>query len=287
MTVPIKKVLACVDGSAYLDSVCQHARWAAMMQQAPVHVLHVQTPFQQWISPSNYPNTMGAPVPGELFEQFNQLEQDHAKLEKQRGAFVIQRAETLLADANVTIETTQVIGELVDAVSTYADATSMVVIGKRGEDIHDTNKYLGANLEPVVRATHGSVLVCAPQYTPIKRVVIAYDGSANSYKALEYVIKHPLFADVECHLVGVSAESDRDTLQLDKAAGILRQTHHNVHVYHTDGFVEDVLHEYINQHDINLLLMGAYSHSTLRSMFIGSTTNAMLQSCPVSVLLFH
>jgi nucleotide-binding universal stress UspA family protein len=92
---------------------------------------------------------------------------------------------------------------------------------------------------------------------------------------------------VECHLVGVSAESDRDTLQLDKAAGILGQTHHNVQVYHTDGFVEDVLREYIGSHDIHLLLMSAYSHSTLRSMFIGSTTNAMLQSCPVSVLLFH
>jgi len=230
---------------------------------------------------------MGAPVPGELFEQFNQLEQDHAKLEKQRGAFVIAKAKELLVDANVPVEATQVIGELADAVSTYADTTSMVVIGKRGEDVHDSNKYLGANLEPVVRATHGSVLVCAPQYTPITRVAIAYDGSANAYKALEYVIKHPLFAGVEFHLVGVAPINERDTLQLEKAAGILRQTHHNVQVYYGDGFVEDVLREYIGQHDINLLLMGAYSHSTLRSMFIGSTTNAMLQSCPVSVLLFH
>ena len=287
MTVPIKKVLACVDGSAYLDSVCQHARWAAMLQHAPVQILHVQTPFQQWISPSNYPNPMGAPLPSELFDQFNQLEHDHAKLEQQRGAFVIAKSQALLADANVPIEATQVIGELADAVNTYADTTSMVVIGKRGEDVHEANKYLGANLEPVVRATHGSVLVCAPQYTPITRVAIAYDGSANAYKALEYVIKHPLFAGIEFHLVGVASTSERDTLQLEKAAGILRQTHHNVQVYYGDGFVEDVLREYIAQHDINLLLMGAYSHSTLRSLFIGSTTNAMLQSCPVSVLLFH
>ncbi|MCX6015804.1 MAG: universal stress protein [Chloroflexales bacterium] len=286
MTVPIKKVLACVDGSAYLGSVCQHAGWAAMMQQVPLRVLHVQTPFQQWISPSNYPNTMGAPMPSELFEQFNQLEQAHKKLEQQRGAFVIQKAKMMLADVNVPIEMIQVVGTLVDAVGTYADSTN-VVIGKRGEDFHDYHQYLGANLEPLIRATHGSVLVCAPQYTKVERLVIAYDGSANSYKALEFVINHPLFANVECHLVGVSAETDRASLQLDKAAGILRQTHHNVVVSHSDGFFDDVLREYIGFHNINLLLMGAYSHSTIRSMFIGSTTNAMLQSCPVSVLLFH
>jgi len=37
----------------------------------------------------------------------------------------------------------------------------------------------------------------------------------------------------------------------------------------------------------DLLVMGAYGHSRIRSLIIGSTTTAMIRSCKVSVVLIR
>ena len=38
---------------------------------------------------------------------------------------------------------------------------------------------------------------------------------------------------------------------------------------------------------VNLLVMGAYGHSRIRSLIIGSTTSEMIRSCLVPVMLFR
>jgi nucleotide-binding universal stress UspA family protein len=43
----------------------------------------------------------------------------------------------------------------------------------------------------------------------------------------------------------------------------------------------------IEQEGYDLLAMGAYSHSRLRSLFIGSTTTEMVRSCKVPVVIFR
>lgn len=287
MTVSTKQVLVCVDGSPYMDSVCQYAAWVAKSLQAPVRVMNVRTPYQNWASPATYPDAVAPTLPSELLEQFAQLERDHNKLELQRSNLIIQKAQSSLQASGLVVEISQPIGSLVDAVGEVVDETSMIVIGKRGEQAGYATGHLGSNLERVVRAAHVPVLVAAVKYTPIKRIVLAYDGGANANIALDYIVKHPMFAGVDCHLVGVGPESARNDLHMAKASGVLQQSHHDVHVHYEDGNVDDVLGNYIVAHNIDMLLMGAYSHSSLRNLFIGSTTNAMLQSCPVSVLLFR
>jgi nucleotide-binding universal stress UspA family protein len=223
----------------------------------------------------------------ELLAQFAQLERDHNTLELQRSNMVIHNAQALLSTSGLVVDVAQPVGELVDAVSEMADDTRIIVIGKRGEQAGYATGHLGSNLERVVRAAHVPVLVAAVKYTPVTRIALAYDGGANANIALDYIVKHAMFAGVECHLIGVGPESTRNELPMAKAAGILAQSHHSVHVHYQEGQVDDVLGNYIVTHNIDMLLMGAYSHSPLRNLFIGSTTNAMLQSCPVSVLLFR
>ena len=50
---------------------------------------------------------------------------------------------------------------------------------------------------------------------------------------------------------------------------------------------EKVIADYVAGHAINLLLMGAYGHSRIRHLVIGSTTIQLLRSIQVPVLLFR
>ena len=53
------------------------------------------------------------------------------------------------------------------------------------------------------------------------------------------------------------------------------------------GQPEAVISQFVESQGIGLLVMGAYGHSRIRSLIIGSTTTEMLRSCKVPVVLFR
>ena len=50
--------------------------------------------------------------------------------------------------------------------------------------------------------------------------------------------------------------------------------------------MEPALHAYQEEHDIDILVMGAYGHSRIRQFLVGSTTTTMLKTAkkPLVVL---
>jgi len=161
------------------------------------------------------------------------------------------------------------------------------LIGKRGETAQQAANHLGSNLERVVRAAQVPVLVCARDFAPIERLVLAYDDGASARKALEYIAKSPLFAGVEVHLIYVGTDNPETRVMLKEAATVLTKAGRTAHTHIASGTADHAITEYVVLHNIQLIVMGAYSHSPLRNFFVGSTTSAILQSAPVSVLLFR
>lgn len=53
------------------------------------------------------------------------------------------------------------------------------------------------------------------------------------------------------------------------------------------GQAETMIAHDVEAYGVDLLVMGAYGHSRIRSMILGSTTTALLRSCKVKVLLLR
>jgi len=53
------------------------------------------------------------------------------------------------------------------------------------------------------------------------------------------------------------------------------------------GEAEKVLSTYQKENAIDLMIMGAYGHSRIRQLLIGSTTTAMLRKSNISMLLLR
>jgi nucleotide-binding universal stress UspA family protein len=53
------------------------------------------------------------------------------------------------------------------------------------------------------------------------------------------------------------------------------------------GEPEAVITGTVTSDDIDFLVMGAYGHSRIRNLIIGSTTTAMIRDCKIPVLLFR
>lgn len=277
-------ILACIDGSAYLESVCKHAQWASLTCDMAVRLLHVQS--SEYESVADLSGTLEIDTRTTLLEQLAQLDEARGKFEREKGKLVLEHAKRYFTDSVMPVSTLHRWGSLVDTVAELETTTQMIVIGKRGEQAQHAVRHLGSNLERVVRAVHVPVLVAAPAFVPIRRLVIAFDGGLSAHKALDFVINHSHLHDCEVHLVLVNAD---DSQRQSTMVAIQRLNAVSVVAYMHDmtGRADEVIATFVQTHDAQLLLMGAYSHSPVRSLFIGSTTTAILTHCPASILLFR
>ena len=166
------------------------------------------------------------------------------------------------------------------------------MLGKRGGHAPSDQGQLdvaplGDHLERVVRAVQRPLLVASREFRPIQRVLIAFDGSPTTRKGLQMVAASPLFRGGDIHVVAAGSTEDAGRRELPWADQVLVDGGFQPQASGIEGDAEAVLCEYIRDQRIDLLVMGAYGHSRIRDLIVGSTTTAMLRSCHVPVLLLR
>lgn len=280
------ELIAVIDGSVYSESVCDHAAWAARDGERSVAVVHVLGRRDVSSEPANLSGSIGLGARSELLEELAELDANKARLALKRGRAILDGARDRLEAAGVSDVSTRLRhGELVETVAEFEEDARLIVIGKRGEAADFTSGHLGSNLERVVRATHKQVLVAARSFRPIKRALIAFDGGASAKKAVAGIAASTLFKGVECHLLTVGSDSTERREELGQASDQLRSAGLTVTEEVVPGHPEAAISSAAEAGGYDLLVMGAYGHSRIRNLIIGSTTTEMLRSCKISVLL--
>jgi nucleotide-binding universal stress UspA family protein len=279
------KILACTDGSLYAPSVYGYAAWAAQRLAASVHVLHLlETPREH--APRLGLRGAIEPDEAEIQAELASFGRIHHQLTVERGQSQLAEAGRQLGAAGVQEMTVELqYGDVAGAVSRLEPQCRLVVMGKRGEPPFFPSQHLGANIESVVRSTIRPVLIASRKFSPIDSFLLAWDGGLSAHKAVEYAIEEPLLAGLRCHVVQAGRVTS-DAMR-EKAADRLREAGFTVTVEVTPGEPEHAIGEAVRREAIGLLVMGAYGHSRLRSLVIGSTTTALVQARETPVLMFR
>jgi nucleotide-binding universal stress UspA family protein len=178
-------------------------------------------------------------------------------------------------------------GDIVETVEDLEADADIIVIGKRGESADFNQLHLGSNLERVVRSSHRPVLVVSRVFKPIQRFLIAYDGGPSVLKAITEIARSKVFADLECEMLSVGVETPQLIAQLEGSANLMREAGYNVLTKIVSGQPEKVIAREIETDAYDLVVMGAFGHSRIRNLIIGSTTTEMIRSCKIPLLLFR
>ena len=278
-------IIALVDGSIYSHSVCELAAWAAVRAEAAVEVLHVLG-RRDAAESGDLSGSIRLGARSALLEELAELDAQRAKLVAQRGRAILEDARTVLAGAGVgAISARLRHGDLLEAFTGLDRTAEMVVIGKRGEAADFAKGHLGSNLERIVRATRHPVMVAARAFRPINRILIAFDGGASSQRVVDHVANSPVYRGLGMTLVSVGAANPVMTNALEDAQVLLHRHGFSVDIKVLPGHPEAVLGGLVDKEGYDLLVMGAYGHSRIRSLIIGSTTTEMIRSCKVPVVL--
>lgn len=288
-------LIALVDGSAYSESVCHHAAWIAGRAGWSVKVYHVMgrrdAPASNDLSGAI---RLGARTA--LLEQLSDLDAQRARLAHEHGRAILDDARAIIEGAgDIVVETRLRQGDLVETITAKENSGDMIVIGKRGEAAGLAAAHLGSNLERIVRASHKPVFVANRAFHTPRRVLVAFDGGASSLRAVDYIARSPLFAGLGVTVVFAGVETPTIARALQDAAATLRAGGFEPETVIRPGEPEKVLAAMTADtagdpdagpgHD--LLVMGAYGHSRVRALLIGSTTTEMIRSCKVPVVLMR
>jgi nucleotide-binding universal stress UspA family protein len=289
-TIPLHgHVLAALDVSVYSDSVTDHAAWAAGRLGAPLRFLHaLDRSAAAAASEQDLSGSIGLDAGAELLAQLASVDEQRARLGAERGRLLVANACTRARAGGVSdVEGSQRHGGLVETLTDVEADVRLFVLGKRGEHADFARGHLGGNLERVVRAVHRPLLVASRAFKPVQRFLIAFDGSPTTRKCVDMVAASPLFRGLPCVLLAVGSAGGELDAALASAASSLVAAGFDVDARLLAGDPETVIASQVRDEHIDLLVMGAYGHRRIRQLIVGSTTTALLRSCPVPVLLLR
>ncbi len=281
------KILTLLDGSAYSESVCHHTAWIAQKLNAGVEAMHVLG-RREGTSSTDLSGALRLGARTALLEELSSLDAQRAKLAQAKGHAILEDAKAILEQDGVPVVNLRLRkGDLLEAVRTVEDDIRAITIGKRGEGADFATGHLGSNLERIVRSSKVPVFVASREFKPITKVLVAYDGSTSAKVAIDRMSSSPVFQGLEICVLCIGQDSTRAQTAADDAVKTLRASNLAATARIASGEPENVLKKLVADEGFDLLVMGAYGHSRIRSLIIGSTTTAMIQTVKIPVILYR
>jgi nucleotide-binding universal stress UspA family protein len=285
---PENKVLACVDQSHFADFVADYAAWAARRMDAPLEFLHVIDRHPEIGTGTDHSGAIGIDAQEALLKQITEDEQLRTRAERERGREFLNRLrERALAAGAEAVDMRQRHGGLVDTLVEQERGVRLIVLGRRGASAEASGRDIGRNVERVVRSLHRPVLTVTDAFKPPRHVLIAYDGSAVTRRGVDLVANSPVFSGLQVHLLMCGRPSADADKRLQQARADLEANRMEVVASLLPGDVEAGIVRTVRDQAIDLLIMGAYTHSPLRALLFGSKTTDLLRASTIPTLLLR
>ncbi len=274
----IKTILVGLDGSEHARTAGAYARWLATKLQARLVALHV-------VDLATIEGTFFHDISGSLgFEPYLDLSSKIRAALKERGDIILEAFTKEEASAPVPIEVINTVGVVANEIAEHARVADLVVIGHRGVNERYSTGLLGGNAESITRKSPKPVFVTPMEFHPCTKPLLAYDGSAKAAAVMHQAAE--LCAQLGTGLTVLTVHSDetRGNEILDEASKYLEPYKLEVTLeLQRTGNAPERIANFIRERSHDLLFIGAYGHSRIIEMVLGSTTEYVLRNadCPV------
>ena len=279
-------LIAFIDGSAHTPILCEYAAELARRSTASIKLYHVLENF----SGPDKNDLSGAINLGARTKLMDELVSEGEKKSKAsllQGRRLIENAKDILAKLGCSdVELRLRTGDIAESLKNKEAGGDLILIGKRGEKTSAKRHRIGDNFERIVRTSTKPIFVSNSIFRRINHVLVAFDGSLPSVRVLEHLLVGPIFGKLAISVLGV-AKVNKDPLGPEQKSLIrnLNKNQYPINFISATGDPKDQIMKYIDKQQYDMLAMGAYGHSKLRNLFIGSTTSALIHASPLPVLL--
>ena len=274
----IKHILVPTDGSEQAVRGVRYAIAVAKQYKAKIYGLHVidlkllEGPILRDVSAS-----LGT-------APYANYEGNISMILEERGKLALQVCERLAREAGVEVSLQNVTGLVERTILEKSELVDLVVMGRSGEHSEWLEGVLGSTTESVVRRTTRPVLVTAREAPGNGRFLIAYDGSPHARQALSVAVDVSSSWKAPLDVLVVGNGSKAESI-VGEARGYLEPHELTVRYVMREGDPSEVIVGYAGECKADLLVMGAYGHTKVRALVVGSTTAYAMNHAPCPLLL--
>ena len=276
----IKSILVALDGSQHADSALEHAIWLARRLRARIIGLHV-------LDIVSIEGSFLHDVSGSLgFEPYLDFSSKMREALQERGRVLLDGFTARCETEGIAHDTVLPMGIVANEICDQARTADLVVVGHRGVNEQFSTGLLGSTTESVTRKSPKPVLVTPLQFREITRPLLAYDGSQRASAALHAAAE--LTSTLELPLTVVHVARD-DT---GEGGRVLAETQRYLQSYEVtvtakplSGPPHQRIVDVLRDGRFDLLFIGAYGHSRIIEMVLGSTTEYVLRNSEAPVFL--
>lgn len=281
-----KYVIACVNGVPPSDSVVDYSSWVAKRTDHTLKLLHTLD-HQTGAKDSDLSGSIGLGASDVLLEELVIVEHEQNKLLQRKAKLILETAKRRSEAAGTNgIKTCLLHGRLLENLLSLKDKSEMVVIGRYGKNHQNGSKgSVGHKVEAVVRALEKPILVVSQPFAIPTSVMLAYDGSAASQKALSYIQGSKAFEGMKVHVVYVGEKNEKSENLVESSVRTLEGAGLKAEAAVLSGDTDEALLSYMENNSISMTAMGAFGHHWLRDLLVGSFTSKMLSLSEKPLLL--
>ncbi|TKI69954.1 universal stress protein [Sulfurimonas crateris] len=279
-------VFACVDGSKYSEAVCDYALHIAKQLNLTLVLLNtIEHP-----NASSITNLSGNLTLGERDLLLNELSDEDAQKNKEsinHGKEILKELKERVTDkgySNVVIS--QRHGTLYENLKELEDKLRVVIFGFSGMGHMQKEDEVGSCVENIIRDVDAPIILVNKEYTPIKSVMIAFNGESGSTKALEELSSSPMLEhDVKRYVVNINNNQNRSDELIKHAKEIIKDETLNCEFIQKSGEPLESILECIEKNSIDMLAIGSYSHGKLKTALFGSLTTKLIQNVKIPLVI--
>ena len=277
----IKSILLPVDGSAYTESVLRHGMELGRALGALLRVLTVvDVRTYEWVAAFGSDGFVPVMPSPSYREETERVLNEKADQTLERTRELIEKE-----GAGVRFSLEKVADSPVDAIMARENTVDMVIMGQRGEYARWESRLLGATVESVSRQLEKPLLVVHQHHRPLKSMLVAYDGSKASNRALQLAAELAVALNASLELLTVQRDKEWADRVLTEAIQYLEAYELKPGIRWATGDPEDAILSALEEGGFDVTVLGGHGHSRLREAILGSTTVHVMRRAPVPVCL--
>ena len=278
----MNRVIACIDSSPCIEAVAEAAAWVAKQTQRELVLLQILDYYPASYHLGEISGVIGFESNAMLLKELAELEQKQSELALDYSNNLLKHISELIEKRyGLTSTKIQEKGDFLEQSFNILKENDVVIIGRVGEQAVEKNKPIGSNVENFIRGANCTVITVGEHFEPPKRFIFAYEYSPTCQKMLQRIAQSDLLKTLQCHLlyVGDHPEMLTEPEKYLKGAGL-----DVIPIYRYGDVAQNIL-EYQAEHKIQLIVLGAFSHSKIHQFFLGSITTTIFRNANVPLLV--
>jgi nucleotide-binding universal stress UspA family protein len=275
----IKQILVGIDTSEHSRNAQAYAFYLARRFKATLTGLHV-------VDIVSIEGSFFHDISGSLgLEPYLDFSSRMREVLTARGRAVLEEFAAAGRREGVAVETVLDTGIVANQICERAKAVDLVIIGHRGVNERFSTGLLGSTAESVARKCPRPVLVSPIKFREIRRPVLAYDGSDRSSKAMRSAAEFASELGVPLTVITVARDPKLGERTLDQARSYLEPYSPAADFRLLTNHAHEEIVRFLKDFEADLLFIGAYGHSRIIEMVLGSNTEFVLRNAPCPVFL--